>query len=59
MPTTYTKDPSKLYPLILAFHGVTEDENFILDFDVVRSLAEERDYIIVAPSGLGLDWPDY
>ncbi len=41
MPTTYTKDSSKPYPLILAFHGAADDENGILDFDVVRSLAEE------------------
>jgi hypothetical protein len=59
VPTTYTKSSENPYPLILAFHGITDDENFILDFDIVKTLAEERGYIIVAPRGLGSDSPDY
>ena len=46
-------DPQKPTPLILAFHGWGGSETSFLREPVVRQLAEERGYIIVAPLGLG------
>ncbi len=53
--------PGKPYPLIMALHGATGDENTYMDRYVQRGtttplfprLAEERGYILVTPNGRG------
>jgi polyhydroxybutyrate depolymerase len=46
-------------PLVLVFHGWGGDENEFLGNRSVRSLADRRGYILVAPRGLGSGDPDY
>lgn len=46
-------------PLALVFHGWGGDENEFLGNRSVRSLADRRGYILVAPRGLGSGDPDY
>lgn len=50
--------PGSALPLIIVFHGWGGDENEFLDDAHVTSLADERNYIIVAPRGLGSAAPD-
>jgi polyhydroxybutyrate depolymerase len=45
-------------PLVLVFHGWGGDENEFLGNRSVRSLADRRGYILVAPRGLGSGAPD-
>jgi len=54
-------DPARKYPLIVALHGASGDENTYMDRYVVRqtgvnvfqTLAQERGYILAAPNGRG------
>lgn len=59
VPKNY--DPAKKYPLIVALHGATGDENTYMDRYLVpgtqdslfKKLGEERGYILVSPNGRG------
>jgi polyhydroxybutyrate depolymerase len=57
VPTNYKKDVAA--PLIAVFHGWGGNENEFLGNKTVRSLADQRGYILVAPRGLGSGDPDY
>jgi len=54
-------DPSRKYPLIIALHGATGDENSYLDRylnrpggeNLFKKLGQERGYILAAPNGRG------
>ena len=56
VPTNYNKEVKT--PLITIFHGWGGNENEFLDNATVTSLADERNYILVAPRGLGSGPPD-
>lgn len=56
VPSRY--EPDTAYPLIAVFHGWGGDENEFLGDKRVRTLADERGYIVVAPRGLGSGAPD-
>jgi polyhydroxybutyrate depolymerase len=57
VPKGYDQDDPA--PLIVVFHGWGGDENEFLGSKQVRSLADKRGYIVVAPRGLGSSDPDY
>lgn len=57
IPPTYSYDTP--YPLIISFHGWSDDENEIIGDHTVDHLSEERGFIIVAPRGLGSGSPDH
>ncbi len=53
-------DPARRYPLIVALHGATGDENTYMDrynlpdgSSLFQKLADERGYILAAPNGRG------
>jgi polyhydroxybutyrate depolymerase len=56
VPARY--QPGAAYPLVVVFHGWGGDENEFLGDETVRTLSEERGYIVVAPRGLGSAAPD-
>ena len=56
VPKNYHKDSAA--PLAIIFHGWGGDENEFLGKGAVRSLADKRGYILVAPRGLGAGEPD-
>src|SRR5262249_7417186 len=59
LPKLYT--PAKKYPLVVALHGATGDENTYMDFyldrksgrNLFKQLGEERGYVLVTPCGRG------
>jgi predicted esterase len=59
VPRSY--DPAKKYPLVVALHGATGDENSYMDFyldrktgkSLFKTLGEERGYVLVTPCGRG------
>lgn len=56
LPKGYKKNVPA--PLVVIFHGWGGDENEFLGSKSVRSLADKRGYILVAPRGLGSGAPD-
>ncbi len=50
--------PNTAYPLVMVFHGWGGNENEFLGNKNVRTLADQRGYIVVAPRGLGSAAPD-
>ena len=50
--------PNTAYPLVMVFHGWGGNENEFLGNRNVRTLANQRGYIVVAPRGLGSGSPD-
>jgi len=56
LPSGY--QPGIAHPMVMVFHGWGGDENEFLADDNVRTLAEQRGYIVVAPRGLGSAGPD-
>jgi polyhydroxybutyrate depolymerase len=56
VPSAYK--PSSAYPLVMVFHGWGGNENEFLGNKIVRTLADQRGYIVVAPRGLGSAAPD-
>ena len=56
VPSRYK--PGIAYPLVVVFHGWGGDENEFLGDKNVTALADARDYIVVAPRGLGSAGPD-
>jgi len=56
VPTGY--DANKPAPLITLFHGWGGNENEFLSDKTVRDEADQRGYILVAPTGLGSGAPD-
>ncbi len=50
--------PNTAYPLVMVFHGWGGNENEFLGNRNVRTLADQRGYIVVAPRGLGSGAPD-
>jgi poly(3-hydroxybutyrate) depolymerase len=59
-------DPSRKYPLIVALHGATGDENTYMDRyleaetgeNLFKKLGQERGYILASPNGRG-PWDGY
>jgi poly(3-hydroxybutyrate) depolymerase len=58
LPTSYDESSKIPSPLIFLFHGWSGDEDDFLWYDVVRSEADTRGYVLVAPRGLGSGSPD-
>jgi polyhydroxybutyrate depolymerase len=56
VPSRY--QPGAAYPLVIVFHGWGGDENESLGDEKVRTLSDERGYIVVASRGLGSAAPD-
>lgn len=56
VPSHYQSDTT--YPLVIVFHGWGGDENEFLGDEGVTKLADRRNYIVVAPRGLGSTAPD-
>jgi len=52
VPAGYTGRP---LPLVVALHGNGGDENSFFTQDTLRTLAEERGYLVVAPLGYRVD----
>ncbi len=50
--------PGTAHPVVMVFHGWGGDENEFLGDKKVTKLADERNYIVVAPRGLGSAGPD-
>ena len=51
--------PNTAYPLVMVFHGWGGNENEFLGNRNVRTLADQRGYIVVAPRGLGSGAPGF
>ena len=49
VPTNY--DPKRRYPLVVVLHGSGSDENPTFDRSDLRTIAEQRGYILLAPFG--------
>ncbi|MAD07801.1 MAG: hypothetical protein CMP86_10370, partial [Gammaproteobacteria bacterium] len=57
LPRSYQS--TSAYPLVMLFHGWGGDQNdFLQDKALIRE-ADERGYILVAPTGLGSGEPDF
>jgi poly(3-hydroxybutyrate) depolymerase len=56
VPSGYKPDTA--YPLVMVFHGWGGNEDEFLGDSKVRTLSDQRGYIVVAPRGLGSAAPD-
>lgn len=53
----YTPDQSAApWPLVIALHGYTQTAEAIMNYSAFNELAEEENFLVVYPQGLGNSW---
>lgn len=54
LPSTYT--PGSSMPLVFVLHGFTQTANTIMNVSGFNNVAEDNDFIVVYPQGIGNAW---